>query len=914
MIRLAMVSVVGAVVATGPAQVASAATGDCDAAAGGLFPNGDGSMNDPYLVTTSTQLAAIDTFAACHDENFVQGGNITLTGPWTPIGSGGVGFIGTYRGGGHTISGLELAGVEAGLFFVGNTGASFYDLNIVVASSAAARDRVGALVGMSLGPLTIDDVHVTGDVSGSGSDVGGLVGQSRALTVVNSSVDGDVTADKDGLRLSYAGGVVGYALGAVSITAFDLTGDVSGSGSSVGGLVGQSGALTVSGSSVTGNVTGSDDGSFSLVGGVLGGTSGSAVSITSTEVRGHVTGSQKLVGGLVGASGQLTVSDSLVVGNVTTGDDGAGSSYVGGVVGFASGSLVSITSTDVVGNVSGTGSVAGGLVGQSGVLVVSDSLVVGNVTTGDDGAGSSYVGGVVGLAPSRAVTISATRVVGGVSGSGDSVGGLVGQSGELTVSDSSVTGNVSSSAGGLVGGVVGNAPVDPVSVVSTDVVGDVSGSGSTVGGLVGQSGVLTVSGSSVEGDVSSSAGGFVGGVVGFAPGFSVSIRSTEISGHVSATGDGVGGLVGFSGALTVSGSSVAGDVSSSAGVYVGGLVGFSGALTVSGSSVAGNVSAGVDGQGSSYAGGVVGFGVGAVTLSAVAMTGGVSGSGTSVGGLVGQAGQAGSAVDVTNSLYRGTVNGLDKVGGLVGSALDDVVLENVYVAGSRPDPAVTDQGGFLGSAGGTLTVTASFCTGSDCGVGNRVDDADLKTRSTFTGWDFDTVWCLSSSVNNGYPVLRAITNPVVGFAACWAPVVAVTPIWRVGLDPNGGACADGDRRHDDEWTSVFVGYRYLPGAVECERDGFEFSGWADVELPDEVVDLPILADPTDGAKRAFLAANADLIAVWKEVEVELDDLTGTAPGAFVGGPDRRTREGGGVVEGYYIPPNTLFGLWMLASA
>jgi hypothetical protein len=35
-----------------------------------------------------------------------------------------------------------------------------------------------------------------------------------------------------------------------------------------------------------------------------------------------------------------------------------------------------------------------------------------------------------------------------------------------------------------------------------------------------------------------------------------------------------------------------------------------------------------------------------------------------------------------------------------------------------------------------------------------------------------------------------------------------------------------------------------------------------------------------------------------------DNLSGTAPGAYVGGVDRPTAEGGAVVDGYYIPPGT----------
>lgn len=151
-----------------------------------------------------------------------------------------------------------------------------------------------------------------------------------------------------------------------------------------------------------------------------------------------------------------------------------------------------------------------------------------------------------------------------------------------------------------------------------------------------------------------------------------------------------------------------------------------------------------------------------------------------------------------------------------------------------------------------------------------------------------------------------------------APVPAPTPIpsipiWRVSMDPAGGVCDDADVARDAGWTSVFVGYRYLPGPGECEREGYSFVGWADVDTPDVVLTLPLLTDPSDGVKRWFVAANHSVVAVWEKVEEVLEDLTGTAPGAFVGGPDRRTAEAGGVVDGYYIPPGTVFGPWMLTS-
>lgn len=148
-------------------------------------------------------------------------------------------------------------------------------------------------------------------------------------------------------------------------------------------------------------------------------------------------------------------------------------------------------------------------------------------------------------------------------------------------------------------------------------------------------------------------------------------------------------------------------------------------------------------------------------------------------------------------------------------------------------------------------------------------------------------------------------------SAAIAPPPAVVPIWRVSMDPAGGVCADGSSSHDDVWTSVFVGYRYLPGSDDCEREGYSFAGWADGTAPGVALRLPRLTDPTDGKKRWFVAADHSLVAVWTPRENEVDDLSDTAPGAFVGGPDRVTAEGGGVVDGYYIPPGTQFGPWML---
>jgi len=111
------------------------------------------------------------------------------------------------------------------------------------------------------------------------------------------------------------------------------------------------------------------------------------------------------------------------------------------------------------------------------------------------------------------------------------------------------------------------------------------------------------------------------------------------------------------------------------------------------------------------------------------------------------------------------------------------------------------------------------------------------------------------------------------FTSELAPFASVTSrgsssISRVTFDPNGGVCSDsGDRAttgltHSESWTSVFLGYRYLPNASDCHRDGFVFAGWASTADPSTVLSLPRLRDPRDGQVRMFLVGKADLTAVW----------------------------------------------------
>ncbi|NKJ39995.1 MBG domain-containing protein [Rhizobium sp. SG570] len=202
---------------------------------------------------------------------------------FVPIGgSGHIPFLGTFDGGGHTISNLSISRYDySGLFGYIGTGGTIQNVG-VVNGTVAGGYFVGMVAGQNEG--TITNVYSTGTVSGS-KYVGGLVGFD-ANTISRSYSLAAVTAP------FYAGGLVGQENGTISQSY--AGGSVSGQ-QFVGGLVGLSGAsATISDAYASAAVTGTSPGTN--VGGLVGYNFGT---ITRTYATGAVTGSSA-VGGLVG--------------------------------------------------------------------------------------------------------------------------------------------------------------------------------------------------------------------------------------------------------------------------------------------------------------------------------------------------------------------------------------------------------------------------------------------------------------------------------------------------------------------------------------------------------------------------------------------------------------------------------------
>lgn len=522
-------------------------------------------------------------------------------------------------------------------------------------------------------------------INNASKDYAGLFGNTRNVKISNLDVlVGQITAHDN------VGGLVGYATGG-SITNVHAEIKVTGN-NHTGGLAGYT-TGTISASSVKENVVGRDS-----VGGLVGVTTTAILGTSkgNSYFIGNVAG-RKYVGGLAG-SGE-SISKCYVEGSVT-GD----SSYVGGVIGYASGTIDS--TYHIGGDVSGFGYV-GGLAGYVTVAgSVSYSHAEGKIT-----ALGSYVGGVVGY--SRGSIDSVYHKNGDVTGSKYYVGGLVGYG--FTVSKGYAIGVVKGDS--YVGGVAGYVK----QISTSQYVGDVGGY-SYVGGLAGEMD-STLSTSQFYGNVLAK-GDYVGGLIGLSyrnsirGSLSFSSQNSSVSGRIKGNNY-VGGLIGLDSVSAsssfpitrrVGSSHVRGDVEGN--MYVGGVVGkFSGvdneyalAIVESSSHARGNVIGrsnyvggitgamrGVIKSSKHYEGDVSGFnyvgglaGVVDSTVDDSYSDGNVTGTGDYVGGLIGYSlyrYRSSSSVNVmtlSNSYSKGNIRGKNFVGGLIGKDSTYRGVSNAY--------------------------------------------------------------------------------------------------------------------------------------------------------------------------------------------------------------------------------------------
>ncbi|MDB2425967.1 cyclic nucleotide-binding domain-containing protein [bacterium] len=159
-------------------------------------------------------------------------------------------------------------------------------------------------------------------------------------------------------------------------------------------------------------------------------------------------------------------------------------------------------------------------------------------------------------------------------------------------------------------------------------------------------------------------------------------------------------------------------------------------------------------------GGLVGILEGTVERSF--LTGSVDG-GANTGGLVGNA--IGGVI--RNSYVQASVSSSEKVGGLVGTAETGTLIDKCWFSGtvtgdkaagivSVDDPATgANTYSFNYWVGGPTVPWDGGTSGGVAGEAERKNDTEMKTQSTFSGWDFSTIWQINAGVD--YP--RMIFEP-----------------------------------------------------------------------------------------------------------------------------------------------------------
>ncbi|MFP3152934.1 InlB B-repeat-containing protein [Lachnospiraceae bacterium ZAX-1] len=439
---------------------------------------------DPSAIKISDaeELAKIGT------EGYPLGGSYVLIedidlsgGEWTPIGSLGAPFTGTFDGQGHVIKKMTITGdvAHAGLFgyvqqvTVKNVGMEEGNLGTGVS--------VGGIVGFAgIGSNTISNCYNTGAISSpysgnSNSHAGGIVGESLRITISDCYNTGDISASP--CENSDAGGIAGC--GTVAISNCYNTGDISSPTSeqfyrqsyNVGGIVGRgvSGGITISDCYNTGTISTPDSSYYSYAGGIIGDAPDITISdcyntgdISSSTSSGFASYAD--AGGITGIvhGGVSTIRDCYNTGAISSSSDSSDNPCAGGIVGYGNGTGRNIEISDCynTGAISAAASDyyshAGGIVGDGIELTISGCYSTGAISSSSS-SHESYAGGIVGF--------------GNGNGSGSNI----------IIRDCYNTGDIASSgagaasyAGGIVGYGFGNGLATNITISNCYNTGDIS--------------------------------------------------------------------------------------------------------------------------------------------------------------------------------------------------------------------------------------------------------------------------------------------------------------------------------------------------------------------------------------------------------------------------------------------------------
>ena len=304
---------------------------------------GDGSGEHPFLVGTKSQLEQVGEECGL-SAAYLQTADITWVGDFEPIAAPMLHwFDGGYDGGGHAIIGLHVAATAPrAAMFANVTDVTIQNLElrdvVIDGDGGGTREFTGALIAYASadnGPVTVRNVHVTGESHVRGSDsTGGLIGYvedayydpgtppitDNPVAVTQSSSAAEVVGN------GKVGGLVGWyevANASSTINRSWASGAVQADTDEAGGLIGLlrtagAGPHAVDNAYARGAVRGA-----TFAGGVVGRWENDADPVNAIH-RTYATGAVSSAGARGGIAGYVpvgsTVLDSLYD-TTTTGQD-----------------------------------------------------------------------------------------------------------------------------------------------------------------------------------------------------------------------------------------------------------------------------------------------------------------------------------------------------------------------------------------------------------------------------------------------------------------------------------------------------------------------------------------------------------------------------------------------------------------
>lgn len=306
-----------------------------------------------------------------------------------------------------------------------------------------------------------------------------------------------------------------------------------GNNSDNGGGIYNSGALTLVGSTVSGNTGG--------IGGGISSNDGAALTLTNSTVSGNMA---YIAGGIANHSGSLTLTNSSIVNNTARSSGGGGILNTSG--------RLTLTNSTVANNTAISG---GGIENMSGPLVLTGSTISGN----SPGGIANYYG-IASLTDSVISSNTAPRDAGGIYNKGI-----------MTLTRCTIAGNTAiiSDFYGHGGGIYnwGTLTLASSTVWGNAVSGSATTSGSG-GGIYNSDGAsLTLTDSTIS---DNRAGGDYGSGGGVASGGGLTLTNTTVSGNTTGSHGVGGGIAGSS--LTLVNSTVSGNTAGShgGGIYTAG--------------------------------------------------------------------------------------------------------------------------------------------------------------------------------------------------------------------------------------------------------------------------------------------------------------------------------------------------------